>query len=257
MDNIFGIVINNKFYSNRMEFKVNIANGIYSLDMSKDDFKSHLNIADIEQAIKFFRKSSKINVIKGISFHDNIVPENPVSFKKIPLKVLDATFDEWEEIEVVSLQNGIVYFLRNIFSNKSYAIMDAKNCFDKNDSIVNLKGITPEIKMVFTFHNLEKLKIEMEKKRQEELIPEKIIEKLIEGSNAKFISFKKVNRGYEVLWESDGHMINTLLNNNYGVIEAGFCVSGYDRTQSLSSVTKLLKDYVEEGSYIHKTRTTY
>lgn len=265
---VYGVVIANKFYSNRMEFftKKRMANGIYSIDMECDDFKNQLSPANVDDAIKFFRKASNLKVFRGISFRDGIIPENPVAFKEIPLKVIDATYDDFEEVEVVSLLNGSNYFLRNVTTNKAYALMDVKAALDSDAKIDALKGIPPEIRILYMFHVLEKIeqkRLELEEKRkllaQEEakrlLEPVAAIRNAMESSGATVRSVKKVNRGFEVVWQQDGHTINTLLDTHYKVISAGFCVSGYDDTQSARSVVNLLKDYVRQGDHIHLTRT--
>jgi len=255
MSKIYGIIINGIWYSNRMERKIDSPNGIYSLDMDCDDFLSTLEVADIEEAKNFFKKSSKINVIRGVSFHDGIIPENPVKFPNIPLKVIDANFDELEEVEVARI-NNISYFIQCIYGQKSYALMDIKSALEKGDSNINdLKGITPEMRVVFMFHLIEKKQMEMEEEKKKALIPENYLNKIISENGAVFESFKKVKGGFEIQWTMHGHRINTLLGEDYRVKESGFCMSGFDRTQSVTSVVNVLKDYVGEGSYIHKTRS--
>jgi hypothetical protein len=57
-----------------------------------------------------------------------------------------------------------------------------------------------------------------------------------------------------VVWHFEDTKINTLLDKNFRVIEAGFCMSNYDRTQSARSVVHVLRDYKRDGSYIHIMR---
>ena len=257
MNEIFGIVIDNVFYSNRMEFKVkDVMNGIYSVNTEQDDFKNSVNIADVDNAIKFFRKSSKIKVVRGITFHDGFIPENPVSFNKIPIKVLDATYDDYEEIEVAILPNSVCYFLRSISTVKAFPLIELRDSVEKDTiKLKDIKGVTPEMRIIYNFHLMEKKIIEDEKKRKEQLEPINAITNAMKIGGAEIHNIKKVNRGYEVTWSSEGYTLNTLLSNDYRVIEAGFCVSGYDKTQSSTSVVHLLKDYVRQGDHIHKTRT--
>jgi len=248
---IYGVVLNNTFYSNRMESKVhNITNGIYSMNMDVDDFRSTLSIADIIEAKKYFNKASTIKLIKGLSFHDGIIPTNPIAYKKIPIKIIDATYDEFEEIEAVNVRDNFHYFLQSIQSNNTYMLMDIKESFEtkKNINIDNMSGITPEMRILYTFHFIERKKKEMSE-------PINFIKTSMTETGANVISVVKKNTGYEVTWKFKHTTINTLLDKEYKVIEAGFCVSGYDRTQSAKSVVNLLKDYEEEGSHIHITRS--
>ena len=255
---IYGVVVSNIFYSNRMEFKTNQDNGIYSIDMSQDDFRDTISTANIENARNFFRKSSKIDIIRGISFHNGIVPENPIAYSKIPLNVIDATYDEFEEVEVALIRGKICYFLQTINTSKAYPILDIKQRFEEKDvfdgkklikrsnNIDDIKGVTPEMRIVYILHLIERAKKEVEE-------PVNAIKRIMEESGAIVNSVKKTNRGFHIIWKCEGHTINTIVDKNFRVENAGFCTSGGDKSQSASSVVKLLKDYVEEGSRIHLT----
>jgi len=247
---IYGVVVKNVFYSNRVELSVKQDNGIYSMDMSQDDFKETITPANIEDARKFFGKASKIAIIHGISFHNGLIPENPIAYPKLPLKVIDATYDDFEEVEVAVVRDKVCYFLQTINSSKAYTLSDLKERLESKSysKFDDIKGVTPEMRVVYTFHLLEK-------KRKETEEPVNAIKIIMANSGATVKSVKKVNRGFEVVWNSSGWDINTLLDNKFRVIEAGFCVSGHDKTQSATSVVKLLGDYVEEGSHVHITRT--
>ena len=250
---IYGVIVDGCLYSNRMEFKVsrNKDNGIYSMNMDRDDFKRTLAPANVDDARKFFSKSSKIKLLRGIAFHDVSVPSNPVAFGKIPIKVTDATYDEMEEVEIVVIKDRIYYFVQTLCTTKAYALMDLKAALDekKPRDISGFKEVTPDIRVVYVFHLLEK-------KRKETEEPINVIKSIMSLSGAVISDVQKTNRGFVVEWNFGGNHINTLLDSDYRVKEAGFCVSNYDRTQSAQSVVNLLKDYVEEGSYIHKTRDT-
>jgi hypothetical protein len=218
--------------------------------MDRDDFKKTLSPANIDDARKFFSKASKIKLLRGISFHDGFVPSNPVAFEKIPIKVIDATYDEMEEVEIVSIKDRLYYFIQTLCTAKAYPLMDLKDALEekKPKDISGFKDVTPDMRIVYIFHLLEKKKKEMEE-------PVNAIKQIMSESGASVSSVRKTNRGFVVQWSCSGETINTLLDNNFRVREAGFCVSSYDRTQSAQSVVNLLKDYVEEGSYIHKNRT--
>jgi hypothetical protein len=267
MSLVYGIVSGGEFASNRMKFRTSEPNGIYCVDMTEDDFKSSLMMADIDEAVKFFRKNSKFNVIRGVSFHNGIIPENPVKFTNIPISITDATYDEFEEVEAVLVKKtGQYYFLRTVCTEKAFPLMEVKEAFESQENIEEIKGLSPEIRIVHFFHLLERQRIEEEEREAErrellaireeqERVPKNRITNALEESGATLVSIRKVNRGHEIVWSASGHTINTLLNDNYRVIEAGFCVSGYDNTQSVSSVAKVLQDYVDQGDWVHKTRT--
>ena len=69
-------------------------------------------------------------------------------------------------------------------------------------------------------------------------------------------SIKKVNRGFEIEWRvPHSPTINMLIDNEFRVIEGGFCMSVGDKMQSVSSVVNVLQDYIDNGDYIYITRS--
>lgn len=258
-DFVYGVVVNNRWYSNRMEFNMSgVPNGIYSMDMDEDDFRETIAPANIDDARKFFGKASKINLIRGISFHDGIIPENPVKYKKLPLRVEDPIYDEFEEIEVAQLK-GKTYFLQVVYGQKSYALMDVKDAYEGKKKLDGIKDVTPEMRVAYILNWIDREQEEIRIKEAEhaKLMKEPInaITHMMKESGANVEFIKKNNRGFEVQWSTDGHTINTQLDKNYRVMEAGFCVSSWDKTQSARSLVNVLHDYNTEGSYVNKTRT--
>ena len=88
------------------------------------------------------------------------------------------------------------------------------------------------------------------------LEPQNAIKNLMGEGGATVDFVKKNNRGFEVQWTMSGYTINTQLDKDYRVSEAGFCVSNWDGTQSARSLVHLLDEYTTDGhSYVNRTRT--
>lgn len=260
---IYGIVLNNTFYSNNAKYRLkDVANGIYAIDIMADNIVESIQPADILEFEKYVKKSDKMNFIYGYAFKKGFIPTNIVKWKntKLPIQLPNSVSDEWEIVKVLNIHHeNIFFYIENVMNNLSLKLFELKDIFETNLGIQNIKGVTPEMKFIFSLHLFAK--------EQEELARLKLLEEeykktaegriktIIERSNGKFISFRElINRGYEVIWEAEYETINTLVDYNFRVIEAGFCVSGYDKTQSLGSVINLLKDYTKEGSQINVTR---
>jgi len=246
-----------------------VPNGIYCVDMEQDDFMQSFAPANIEDAIRAFRKMVKINVIRGVSFHDGIVPENPVAYQHIPIRVLEPECEEYEEIEVAVFKDHC-FFLRSVVTDKSFALMDARAAVEDGESMDHINGMTPEIRIVASLHLMEieeeRLRQEMEQReferqaeadRQQRLLaePARAIRAALEFGGATVYSVKRSGNYFEALWECAGHRISTLVDRSLHVVQGGFCMSGYDDTQSARSIPRVLQRYVDQGDYIHLTRT--
>lgn len=131
MSKVFGIVYNNRFVSNRMNTPLDeeVESGVYFLNMNEDDFMSTLQIADIEEARSFFKKASKVEILQGVSYKDGFIPKNPVKYN-IPIKVLNPSFENFEEIEVIKIK-GQYYFFQTLITQNSYALLDLKLFFEE------------------------------------------------------------------------------------------------------------------------------
>lgn len=254
----YGVVVGKTFFSDRIKRRVEVENGIYSLDKTADNLWSTLALADITEATKFFRRNNRFLVVRGVSFHNGFVPDNPVRFPKIPISVIDGQFEEFEYIETIIGEFGC-YYLQSLATQETYSLIEIKECFEKNTSTTGLKNLTPPMRVVYSFHCIEQLKIQQKKLAKEQAEREKepinVIRKRLEESGATVISIKAKRNGFEVVWELEDETINSLVSMDYRIIEAGFCTSGGDRSQSITSVPNLLKTYKEDGSWIHKTRS--
>jgi len=249
---IFGIVKDGVFYGERAECKaLDVAgNGVYSMDPSATNPLATFEPANLTDAIAAFRKYSTMQVIRGVSFHSGIVPDQPVKYPNLPLEVVDGQFGEFEYIEVVAVRGKFLYYLQTIHDATDYVLTDVAAAMANvrpGTRVIEWKGATPAIRVAIGFHLIER-----RKKLAEE--PVAVIKSSMAASGAMVTRITPRHDGYEVVWKLSGHTINTVLSKDFRVMEAGFCTSGGDRSQSARSLPNLLKTYVEEGSYIHRTR---
>lgn len=252
MSLIYGIVKNNIFFSTRLERKTPsvVQDGVYSLDMNCDDFWNSLSPANINDARKYFTKTNNMTVIRGVGFHDCFIPENPVKFTNLPIKVTDPTYDEFDMIDVVDVKGKFMYFLQIVNTDKSYVLMDVRQNLDEKvvKDISTIKGVSPDIRILHSFHMIEKIK-------KEQLEPTVRIKEIMTKAGANVSKVVQKNTGYEVFWSIGNTKINTWLNKDFRVVEAGFCTSGNDKTQSANSLPNLLSEYKKDKSYFSITRS--
>lgn len=139
---------------------------------------------------------------------------------------------------------------------------EVKARFEKNQSLDKLKGITPEMRYLFivlslqrdnfrALQELKKLKLsEIEKaKRIEEFnktLPGRLLQ-TIEGAGGKLVRFNIQGKDkIVVVWKVGDQTVNSLINLDFRILEAGYCLEGEDKKHSLSSAVTLAQSFQEE-----------
>jgi hypothetical protein len=221
------------------------------MDMSRDDFIQSIVPADLDEASAYFRKASRMDIVRGISFKDGMVPENPVRFPEVPVGVIDATYDEFEEVEAVRVRPDGYYFLRTVDSGNAYVLMDLKARLGTKDraKLSDVKGVTPAMRIAYSLHL-----VELHKK--EELEPQVAVRRMMEETGAKVSKVKATNRGFEVSWSFDKYNFVTIFDKALKVVNAGYCVRQQDKLLSARSIVNVLKDGIAQhgnDGMIHAT----
>jgi hypothetical protein len=93
----------------------------------------------------------------------------------------------------------------------------------------------------------------MEIRHKERVEPIEAIRATMTGLGVKVAGVKKTNRGFTVSWEFEGHRMVTMLDKQFRVVNAGYCVNHNDRILSMRSVVNVLKDGVRDGERINPT----
>lgn len=275
MNKIYGIVVGGMFYSGRMRRRLGkpMADGIYSIDMDADDFISTMESADIADATRYFRSSSRMEVVRGIAFKDGFVPENPIAYGEVPITVIGATYDDFDEIEAVRFDRITMrsdrlsgsntnpghsnrigdsyYFLQVVESRKLYILMDIKAETESKTpkKIDEFKDVTPEMRIAYVLHMVEK-------RKREEKEPAVAVKLMMEEVGAIVENVKATNRGFEVSWHFDKYRLLTIFDKQLRVVHAGYCVRMQDGILSPKSIVNVLKDGIEQhgnNGLIHTT----
>ena len=265
-----GIVKDGVFYSisGTTKFKIGeTANGIYMLDITHSNPATTLIPADLNIVREDIRKSKKTYLISGYAYKNQFVPNNYMKYKRklgnIPVKVDGMVADDLDFVNVIFISNRRVLFFwdilypMNLIALRDEILQRVENGID----LQNLKGVTPEQRIIYALLRFEKIQQEEERRRQEEAERMKNIDyriqKIISDAGGKYIRHNTMRGGesIEVIWEVNGERISTLIDKEMHVQNAGFCVSGYDKTLSLGAAVTVLEDYIDEGDYIYRTRS--
>jgi hypothetical protein len=258
---VYGIVLHNKFISDNMYVNVkNVSDGLYVIDVESDDYLKSISIADIMEFDKYVKKAKKMEYIYGLSFQDSFIPFNVIKWKKFPIKLLNSSAHDWEVVKVLHIiHRDIFYYVESVINKLSEKLFELGSVFERRGSLSGIKDVIPEMRILYSLHLFEEERKKIEAQKLAEAEFRKTVggrlEYIITQSGGKLEKYDVVSKGYSVTWSVGGDKINTLIGKNFHVIEAGFCVSGYDRTQSMSSIVNLLKEYHDEGSHIVKQRS--
>lgn len=244
---IYGLVVDGVLTSNRLARPVAAADGVYQLDMNEDDFMATLAPADFLAAVRYFRQASRIAVTRGVTYGAGYIPDRVIGWQILPVPVRGLPCENWEYIETAQVRDGPVLFLQTVTGPESYALAELRECYEQEQDGTKIKHTTPAMRVCFALQVVAR----QHKAAQE---PVQVITTRLALAGATGIKVRPIRQGFVVDWTLAGHQINTLLGPTYQVLEAGFCVSGYDHSQHVTSLPHLLQAYVDDGSYIHKTR---
>jgi len=257
-------IINKTFQYNRKKYSIkkDCVDGWYSVKIDG-------NIAAIETTavIEFdpIFKQGK-NILKGYTYHNNFIFQNfDVGKRKAGVEVMMPLYlnnvPTFSSIEAILWEDKNLYYYQPNYVDP--IVYQLKAAYETVAGMKALKGLTPELKILFLFHDIERQKLiaDQERLKKEHEIEE--FAKTLPGRlmisfnrvGAKLLNYVITGTRITVDWElASGTQFNSVLDaETFRVIEAGYCMSGQDKQHSLTSMVKLAEDY-QERRVIHKTR---
>lgn len=218
-------------------------------------------------------------VVLGYSYNNNMIFQNfDVGRRKTgadmmcPLLFNDMV-DTFTAVRAVLWEDRKIYFLEVNYGDD--LVHRVKSLYDEEKGIHGEKFITPEMKTLYLFHDLERQnvrRIQEEIRKQQEAVlkeedrkrREEEFKKTLPGRLAIiFTTVGATMRGYSVsgkrvtvIWKLDstGTEFNSVIDvDSFRVLEAGYCMSGSDKDHSISSMVLLAEDY-EKDDLIYITR---
>jgi len=259
-------IIDGRFKYNRKIYSIPepCEDGWYAVELEGNS--ANLRQAVFPESIPEFNKDHTI--LKGYTYNNIMVFQNfDVGKRKSGVEVMaDLNFNTmptFMSIEAILWEDKKLYYYRPNYMDT--IIFSIKSAYDNNDNNVKeLKGITPELKTLYLFHDLERQRMimEQERLRKEQEIEE--FKKTLQGRllltfnrvGAEIIDYSVTGNRITVNWKlPSGRAFNSVVNSDdFRVIEAGYCMSGDDKRHSATSMVELAKDY-EDDNLIHHTRT--
>ena len=241
---------NKRFIYSKKRYKVEAEDGwaIVSLKGNKASY------------IEPYYEQEEILSFPAFVYHEQFVPssfgvfKSHFGFNKMLGKLNFAPEETFQAIRLVRWEDGRFYYLKPDYA--SFLCLELKDVFDQEESIESKKCVTPELRTLFLFHSLErnKIKEELARKEEENSLPARL-KRRFESSGAVLLNYRISGDHVIVDWEIPGwpHKYNSVLNTDFTVIEAGYCMSDDDKRHNITSLVKTAEDY-EERDLIYVTR---
>jgi len=243
-------------------------NGYFKLKLG--DGIERINKADLVEAAKMMLR---LPLFRGIVYGNSIIPFNFSAAKflgygeTIPCYFLNA--DLGMVVKTRRWEDGNLFY-ENIDTGSKHQMLlvGIKEKVDKNKSIEDVKGITPEMRFFYLLMMLDKQRIEEWKNLEKLEIGSKEREKrieqfkksfagrlqtAIENAGGKLIRFNRKGDRVDVKWKVGGETFFSTIDQNFRMLDLGFCAEGHDKDHSISSAIVLAEQFIDEG-VIYKTR---
>lgn len=259
-------IVHNTFMHNRKSYalKTNVPDGWYTVSLCLNDAvvvsEHYIDSNDFANAtiltgylINGMFIASNLDVFHRVTPHKNVM---------VPLCFYPEAVD-FVPVRVILWEDGRLYYCGLNYRDVLCEVV--KSTIEADQVIMDMKGITPELKMVGAVVALEKQKVkeELMKLAQEQhraavlqSVQGRLMVALSEvgGSLLNYaIRGQRLTFDWEITVDRTRRFNSVIDLNTFRVIEAGYCMSGDDKSHSVRSMVLLAKDYEHRG-VIHITR---
>ena len=261
-------ILNNEFQYNRKKYPVSVTNGWYQVTVSSN------TVYECTPIIAELGNFPNKYIIKGYTYNDKIVFQNfDVAKRKVGFPVMTKLeFNQspnFSSIEAIIWEDKNVYYFKPNYED--VLIYEVRSKFNSEENPKEIKGISPELKTLYLFHDIERQQLKEMQRRLEEEATQKQREKELEEykqtlqgrlittfnrAGAQILNYSISRDRITVDWKLTGthQEFNSIIElESFRVIESGYCLSGSDRHHSAQSMIQLAQDYDEKG-LIYKTR---
>jgi hypothetical protein len=216
-----------------------------------------------------FQELMKKHFIKGYVYNNNIIFQNfDVGKRKAGVEIMAPLLlngaPTFSSIEAIIWEDRNIYYCQPNY--KDSLIYQVKNACEENADIAKLSFMTPELKTLYLFHNIEQHKIQEEQLQIQKAKNLEEFKKTLQGrlilafnqAGAALVGYTVSGNRITVDWKLNktGRTLNSVIDaTTFSTLEAGFCLSGEDKKHTVTSMVQLAESY-EEDRRIHITRST-
>ncbi len=219
------------------------------------------------------RMMDKLPPFRGIAYGNSIIPLNfsVANFlgynETIPIHFMNA--DLGMIIVARRWENGNLLFHKVDAGAKHQLLtLGVKHKVEKGEELGPHKGLTPEMRFFYLLMILDKQRIEeweqldklelgrLEREKRKKQFEKSFagrLQKAINDAGGKLINFNKRGDKVDLEWMVGKESFHSSLDQNFRMLDLGFCAEGHDKDHSVSSAIQLAKQFIDEG-LIYRTR---
>lgn len=264
-------VIKNKtvFKSREITWPKKCDDGIYNIQMG--DKPKLLSVPSAIQLEKFY---NLLPIFRGISYGEMIIPLNCDQAKFMGYKSWSTPLGMNCEMGMIVKcrrweQGTLLFHEIDMGSSQQLVMMEVKRRAEENIKLGDYKHVTPEmrhfylllsldVQRISEWRDLDKLELGKEERdRRITMFKESFagrLEDVVSKAGGTLVKFHK--RGtdmIELTWTLDGKTFNTIIKQDFSVLELGFCATGEDKKHSMSSAIAMARQFLDEG-LLYRTR---
>lgn len=252
----------------RRKFTLNKDNGWYRISLGNE-------VKALRQAtpLEIRKAVEDKEIIRGYSYGRELIPLNFETgrFKygyaqSIPVRFMQA--QPWTISKAV-MWEGNPYYLEMDRSADYSVLRKVREKFESDSNILELKGVTPELRYLFILYSLQKdnlslreelERLEISEEEKEKRLEEfelnfgQRIEQVVENAGGRFKRYYESGNNLIVIWKVGSQTVKTLIDKRFKVMDLGYCASGEDRRHSLSSAIAQAQLYQENSGSVYITR---
>ena len=206
-------------------------------------------------------ENKKFSWVRGYSYGNQIVFQNFDTAKRSYNLGLTAplhfnSVETFSAIKVIAWETGQFFYACMNYADCNIDLV--KMAYDNEENIENIKGVTPELRVLYLFHTLERDQLreilrqkvaqeDHEKKMKE--IPYRL-KVTLERAGARLLGYSTSGNRLIVDWEliNGNYKYNSVIDaETWMILEAGYCLSGGDKKLNVTALAKTAEEYEDRN----------
>jgi hypothetical protein len=266
-------IINGKGIYKRRKFTTPVPDGYYLGQFADTVIVQEDMEGETPTRIGIDEMLSNLPKLRGIAYGNSIIPLNfsvakllgydetiPVHFMNAELGTIVIT-RRWED-------GKLLFHEVDMGSKHQLLTLGVKHKIERNEELGAYKGLTPEMRYFYIlmmldkqrieeWQNLEKLELsKAEKEKRKREFEESFagrLQKAIVNAGGRLVSFNRRGDKIDLKWIVNDEIFHSSLDQNFRVLDLGFCAEGHDKDHSIASAVLLAKQFMDED-LIYRTR---